>query len=558
MTEPPKPPNQPPTPSGYGHLPGPPQPGWGHHPAVAGGGYPQQGENPYAQQPPTQPMHPAQPAPPMPQQGYLPPPPGAPTAAMQQAGGMPPKKKTAVLIAAAVAGVLVLAAGGYFAFAGGSDEDPKKPVAQSSAPADAKPSGEVDKGDGSGNGSKAGEDLNAGRKQGEDKALWLRTAKIDGPGMGVESAGQWIVGDTVVKSVWKNLTAYGVTDGKEKWTLAFPNPICSVTRQTTAESKTVVMFKDGDGDNATCNQMKQVDLKAGKEGWTKEVPSEGLFDIMTFPSLGITGDTVAVSRSGTASAFKVSTGDKLFGSATAEGCKPGSYTVDNGKMIALSACYDEELSNEVSGADPVTGKKSWTFKLPAKYKVAAVYSLDPVVLDIGNQDKKERAIVVLGPDGKQRATVNGEGGFATECDNGLFVSVAVCSTTAVDANTLYMPTVAESGKANEIVAFDLGTGKVKWRTPAGDGRTITPIGAANGQLLAYRKATSDQGGEVVSIPAAGGTPTALLRNPSGPSAPIENGFYMSKIDYVDGRLFISQTRLLAKGTDEKLLMVFGK
>ncbi|MFK0044950.1 PQQ-binding-like beta-propeller repeat protein [Streptomyces sp. NPDC090741] len=553
MTEPPQPPNQPPTPPGYGHLPGPPQPGYG---------YPQQGENPYAQQPPTQPMQPMPPMPhqPGPQQGHFPPPPGMPTAGMHQAGGapQPPEKKTAVVIAAAVAGVLVLGTGGYFAFFNGGAEDPKKPVAQSSAPTDGKPSAEADKGDGSGNGSQGAEDLNAGRKQGEGKVLWLKTAKIDGPGMGVDSTGQWIVGDTVVKSVWKNLTAYGVTDGKEKWTLAFPTPICSVTKQTTAESKTVVMFKDGDGDSATCNQMKQVDLKAGKEGWTKEVPKEGLFDIMTSPTLGITGDTVAVSRSGTASAFKVSTGDKLFGSATAEGCKPDSYVADKGKMIAISTCYDDDLSSEVSDADPVTGKKTWTFKLPTKYKVGAVYSLDPLVLDIGNEEKKERAIVVLGPDGKQRATVSGEGRFATECTNGIFRSVEVCSTTAVDGNTLYMPTVAESGKANEIVAFDLGTGKAKWRTPAGDGRILTPLGAANGQLLAYRKAESDQGGEVVSIPAAGGTPTALLRNPSGAAAPIESSFYHPLIDYVDGRFFIGVTMLSAKGTDEKLLMVFGK
>ncbi|WP_327283781.1 outer membrane protein assembly factor BamB family protein [Streptomyces sp. NBC_01205] len=562
MTEPPQPPNQPQTPSGYGHLPGPPQSGWGHQPAVAGGGYPQQGDNPYAQQPPTQPVHPVQPAPYVPQQGHLPPPPpGMPTVGMYPGAGAPQPpagKKTAVVIAAAVAGVLVLGAGGWFAFFGGSDDDVKKPVAQSSGPADAEPSAGVDKGDGSGNGSEQTEDLNAGRKQGEDKTLWLKTAKIDGPGLGVESAGQWIVGDTVVKSVWKNLTAYGITDGKEKWTIAFPAPVCSVTRQTTAEGKTVVMFKDGDGDSATCNQMKQVDLKAGKEGWTKEVPKEGLFDIMTSPSLGIIGDTVAVSRSGTASAFKVSTGDKLFGSATAEGCKPDSYVADKGKMIAISTCYDEDMSSEVSDADPVTGKKTWTFKLPAKYKVGAVYSLDPLVLGIGNEEKKERAIVVLGPDGKQRATVSGEGNFATECTNGLFRSVEVCNTTAVDANTLYMPTVTESGKANEIVAFDLGTGKAKWRTPAGEGRTITPISAANGQLIAYRKATAEQGGEVVSIPAAGGTPTALLRNPSGTSAPIESSFYTANLDYAGGRLFVSQTHLRAQGTAEKLLMVFGK
>ncbi|MEU7551794.1 PQQ-binding-like beta-propeller repeat protein [Streptomyces sp. NPDC044571] len=547
MTEPPQPPNQPPPPSGYGHLPGPPQsaPGYGHPP---------QGENPYAQQPPTQPMH--QPAwgpqPAAPPAGYGYPPPGAP-----QGQGMPPKKRMTVIIAAAVAGVLVLGAGAYAAFAGGDDKDPKKPVAQSPGPDD-KPSNSADTGDGSGNGSKDDEDLNAGRKQGEDKVLWLKTAKVDGPGLGVDSEGQWVVGDTVVKSVWKNLTAYGSTDGKEKWTLAFPTPICAVTRQTTAEAKTVVMFKDGEGDSASCNQMRQVDLKSGKEGWTKEVPKEGLFDIMTSPSLGITGDTVAVSRSGTASAFKVSTGDKLFGSATAEGCKPDSYVAHSGKMIAISTCYDDDMTAEVSDADPVTGKKTWTYRLPAKYKVTAVYSLDPLVLDVGNEDKKERSIVVLGPDGKQRTTVSGEGSFATNCSGGLFRSVEVCSTTAVDANTLYLPTVAEPGKANEIVAFDLGTGKVKWRTPAGDKRTLTPLGAANGQLIAYRHAEQDQGGEVVSIPAAGGQPTALLRNPSGAAAPIESSFYAPKVDYVGGRLYISASRLLAKGKDEKLLMVFGK
>ncbi len=80
----------------------------------------------------------------------------------------------------------------------------------------------------------------------------------------------------------------------------------------------------------------------------------------------------------------------------------------------------------------------------------------------------------------------------------------------------------------------------------------------NGQLIAYRKADEEQGGEVLSIPAAGGTPTALLRHPSAPAAPIERTFTLPKLDYVDGRFFISSTHLRAQGQDEKLLMVFGK
>ncbi|MFF5491763.1 PQQ-binding-like beta-propeller repeat protein [Streptomyces virginiae] len=539
MTELPQPPNQPPnrppTPSGYGHLPGPPQ---------QGHGFPPPGENPYAQQP-----------------GYLPQP---PTVSQQPAGpggpgsgpGMAPKKKRTVLIAASVAAVLVLGGVGHVAFSG--EDKGQKPVAQ--GPADAKPSGSpsVDKGDGNGNGGGRQVDLNSGRKQGEDKVLWLKTTKIDGPGMGVEAAGQWVVGDTVVKSLWRNLTGYAVTDGKEKWTLPFPAQICSVAPQSTAEGRTVVMYRDGEGENTSCNQLRVVDLKAGKEVWSKEVPSEGVFDNFTTPTLSMIGDTVTVSRGGTASAFRISNGDKLFANPLGDGCNADSYEAGNGRMIALATCSDEDSTAEVQGIDPVTGAKAWAYRLPAKFKVTSIYSVNPTVIDIGDEKTKQRSIVVLGPDGKQTATLAGEGSFAVGCgDTGLFRSLVTCPSAVVDGNSLYLPTAAGTRKTNEIVAFDLTTGKEKWRVPAGDKRTLTPLKALDGRLIAYRKAEQEQGGEVLSVEATGGTPTALLRHPSGPAAPIERTFTLPKLDYVDGRFFISSTRLRAQGQDEKLLMVFG-
>ncbi|MCX4692876.1 PQQ-binding-like beta-propeller repeat protein [Streptomyces sp. NBC_01408] len=546
MTEPPQPPNQPPTPSGYGHLPGPPLPGYG---------YPPQGDNPYAQQSPYgQQQQPPQPQP----VGYgFPPPPPGPPGMYPGAPGTPPKKKPVVWIAAAVAAALVVGTVGYVGFLRGDGEDPKQPVAQSSPPVDEKPSASpsVDKGDGSGDGGQEG-DLNSGRKQGEDKVLWLKTSKIDGPGAGVETDGQWVVGDTVVKTVWKSVTGYAVADGKEKWTLTLPAEICAVTDQMTADGKTVLMYRDGESDTANCNQMRMIDLKAGKEGWSKEVPKEGMFDLFAGPNLSLTGDTVSVNRVTRASAFKVSTGDKLFATPS-EGCQPGSYIGGNGKMIGIATCQDADHTVEVQDADPATGKTTWSFRLPKDFKVTSVYSVDPLVLDIGNEAKKERSIVVLGPDGKQRATVTGEGSFATGC--GLSFSRSLqCSSGLVDSNTLYLPTSPAAGTGNEIVAFDLGTGKVKWRTPAGDKRTLTPVKAEGGQLTAYREAEYDQGGEVVTVPAAGGTPTPVLRHPSGAAAPVESSFHSPRIDYVDGRFFISVSRLLAKGKDEKLLMVFGK
>ncbi|MER6450675.1 hypothetical protein DEJ51_13150 [Streptomyces venezuelae] len=539
MTELPQPPNQPPTPSGYGHLPGPPQQGYG---------FPPQGENPYAQSP----GHPPQP-PTVEQQaagpGHPPPPGGGP--------GTPPRKKRAVLTAAALAAALVLGGIGYVAFSG--DDEDAKPTAQQ--PADAKPSAypSVDKGDGNGDAGPQQQDLNSGRKQGEDKVLWLKTTKVDGPGKGVDAVGQWVVGDTVVKSVWKNLTGYSVTDGKEKWTLPFPAEICAVAAQTTAEGRTAVMYRNGEGENTTCNQLRVADLKTGKEVWSKEVPEEGLFDIFVGPTLAITGDTVAVSRDGAASAFRISNGDKLFASPRGKGCNPDSYEAGNGKMIALATCSDAQAGAEVHGIDPVTGAKTWAFRLPDKAKVTSIYSVNPTVIDVGNEQEKKRGIIVLGPDGQRTATVLSESSFAIGCgDAGIIRTLSLCPSSVVDNNTLYLPTAADKGKANDIVAFDLGTGKEKWRVPAGDKRTLIPLKAENGQLIAYRKAEEEQGGEVLSIPAAGGTPTAILRHPSGPAAPIESTFYNPKLDYADGRFFISVRHLRIPDREEKLLMVFGK
>ncbi|MFD3543109.1 PQQ-binding-like beta-propeller repeat protein [Streptomyces sp. NPDC058662] len=551
MTEPPQPPNQPPTPSGYGHLPGPPPSGYGQPP---------QGANPYAQQPQQppyaqQPQQPPYGAPQQPGPGYPPAPPGPPTMPPGAPGA--PGRKATVLVAAAVAGVLVLGAGTYFAFFNDGDgKDPAPPVAQSSPPSGAEPSASVDNGDGSGDGG-AEADLNSGRKQGEDKVLWLKTSKVDGPGLGVGAKGQWVVGDTVAKTVWKSLVGYAVTDGKEKWKIDFPAEVCGVTGQTTEDGKTVVVVKDGDGDGAVCNQMKMIDLKAGKEGWTKEVPKEGMFDIMTDASPTITGDTVAINRFISTSAFKVSTGDRLFAGSGSEGCKANSYAADKGKMIAVATCQDADSTVEIQDADPATGKKTWSYRLAKGLKVTNVYSVDPIVVDVSDQAKKQRAIVVLGPDGKLRSQVTGEGNFASGCGLG-DRDLMTCRPAAVDGDVLYLPTSPEVGVGNEIVAFDLSTGKAKWRTPAGEKRTIRPLKAAGGQLVFYRQAGYDHAGEVLTVPAAGGTPTAVLRHPSGPAAEVENSFFSPLVHYADGRFFLSATRLQAKGKDEKLLMVFGK
>ncbi|MER5733119.1 PQQ-binding-like beta-propeller repeat protein [Streptomyces sp. NPDC002138] len=553
MTEPPTPPtppNQPPVPPGYGHLPGPPPP--------SAYGFPPQGANPYAQQPTQQtpqgpyahqpqPGQPGQPGYGYPQPPTAPPPPPA-----------APRGRTQLLVTASVVVALVLGTGAYFAFSGDGG-DGKKPVAAGGSPAP-QPSGSpsVDKGDGKGgNGMADAPDLNSGRKPGEGKVLWLKTNSTELPGGGADATGQWIVGGAVVKSFYRSLIAFDVSDGKQKWKLDFPGKVCSTPYQTTADSKIVVGFMNGESGQATCNQLKMVDLKTGKEGWTKEIPKEGMFDILVTPALAIAGDTVTASRLGAASAFKVSTGDRLFGSNVPEGCTPSSYAAGNGKIVAVAACADG--TEELQGTDPVSGQKSWTYRFPAGWKVSKVYSVNPLVVDVKQRDKNQRSIMVLGPDGKQRSQLSGEGQFTPRCDDPILDRpLQDCWGVVVDAasDTIVLPT---EGVSNELVGFDLGTGKPKWRTPAGDKRTLVPLKAEGGQLYAYNSAADRAtGGEVISLPLGGGRPTTVLHNPSGPAAPLENSFYTPQIAFADGRLFMSSTHLNGEGKDEKFLMVFGK
>jgi outer membrane protein assembly factor BamB len=128
-----------------------------------------------------------------------------------------------------------------------------------------------------------------------------------------------------------------------------------------------------------------------------------------------------------------------------------------------------------------------------------------------------------------------------------------------DSDTLYLPTEAKTGP-NEIVAVNLDTGKEKWRVKSPGDESMLPLKSDGTRLIAYVQPSYSAGGQVVSLPTTGGshTVTGLLRNPSG-AAPVEGGFYAKAIDYVDGRFYISSTRLSGGNqSKEKLMLAYGK
>ncbi|OLZ67780.1 hypothetical protein AV521_23055 [Streptomyces sp. IMTB 2501] len=543
-------PSTPGTPGAPGVPPTPPPPA---QPPRPGYGYPQQ-PGPYGTPGPY--GYPQQPGPygAAPQPGFgqpqQPPYPGAPAAG-------PDRKKTALIIGAAVAALLVIG-GTVYAVTSGGDDPEKKPVAQQSDDpkhsATAAPSA-------SGGGDDP-ENLNEGRRAGEAKVLWYKSAP-DAPGSGADAPGMWITGKAAVKAAYKQVFAYGVGDGKPVWDpVSFPQKICAVTPQKSADDKVVVAYMSGVGDNAKCNQLQQIDLATGHKGWTTEVADGGLFDSALNIELTVSNKTLMVGRSESGTAYDIDSGKKLYDKQKyGAACFPTAYAGGTDRLIQVSSCGagGSNAHDELQELDPATGKVRWTQQVKKGWQVTRTFSVDPLVVYLTNQDKKAWNISAFTKDGKFRSEVKVDGKFAPRCGWAVLErDLQGCQGVAADADTLYLPTDTTSS-ANEIVAISLADGKERWRVKSPADEPMYPMQVQGGKLVAYVQPSYDAGGQVVSIPVTGSshTTTKLLQNPQG-TAQIENTFYDGVVDWADGRFFISVGRLTGSDqSKQKLIMAFG-
>ncbi|MER8090309.1 PQQ-binding-like beta-propeller repeat protein [Streptomyces sp. NPDC094048] len=549
-------------PGPYGQQPGPysQQPGpYGQQP----GPYSQQ-PGPYGQQPgpydqPTQPGYG------YPQQYPGEPAPGGPGGTGGPGGGNLFKRKPALVIGAAAAALLVMGGGVFLATNGGGDD--KKPVAQKSGDAEPSSSPSVNEGDGKGDGRQTDDDLNAGRQKGEAKVLWLQKNDVDLPRNGSDVYGPWVVGDTIVKGMYRTVAGYSVADGKPKWKLKLPADLCAAPSQATADGKIVIGVENGTTDKADCADLQMIDLNTGTVGWKKSIKKNGIWDMMSDISLTISGDTVAVGRTGNSNGFRVSDGKELFGNQPGD-CQPFAFA-GGAKLIAASSCRTDDVYNpqhQIQEIDPVTGKPRWTYRIKRGSEIDRVYSVSPLVVSL--KKDKSWSILALKENGSFRSGVVSDKGdkFAPDCGNAFAVfgrSLDDCTGVAADANTFYMSTAPDSGGStdtNKVVAFDLNTGRSKWKAAAPAGRVVKPLRMEGGNVLLYMKAGYNKGGGIATLAPTGGTVQMLLKHPVSTSQ-IENSFYNTKIAYADGRSFVLSGRVSARNDQEELetktMMAFG-
>ncbi|MEU8436399.1 PQQ-binding-like beta-propeller repeat protein [Streptomyces sp. NPDC029216] len=495
----------------------PGQPGYGYPQPQAGYGYPQQPQQPSTLQAP---------APPQP--------------AAASGGGGNDLRNQLVIVGAAVLAMALIIGGGfwYTSDEGGGDNppavsasgspDPKAPALAGSEKAPSNP---------------------------KSKTLVNVTTQVPGSDVvGVD--GSWLTDTTYVKSDLGKVVGYNLVDGGKKWELPLPANVCGATKHI-ADNKTAILFEEGpataDKKYPQCTQVGIVDLNTGKMAWTATAKSAtGGDKPVPFTEVTISGQTVAAGGLYGGAAWNLADGKSLWTPKTdAEGCYDLGYAGGEALAVLRKCGHGTEETLYAQSLDPVSGAPKYSYKLSAGIEWAGIISTKPVVVaaNVGNTAKNATNVsdlFVLDDAGQLKTRIGlASGSFAPRCPA---TEVEQCTNMVVGNGKVYLPSYehqgsSSSGRTNEIVSFDLETGKATSdRADAGEKYVMYPLRMDGSNIIAYKVPPYDNGGQVVSIDGKTMKETLLMQNPAS-SRSLESGFSpdRSEIRYHNGRLFLAES-----------------
>ncbi|MEV6163114.1 PQQ-binding-like beta-propeller repeat protein [Streptomyces sp. NPDC052052] len=551
---PPAGPAQQPAP-GYGYPQGqPPQPGYGYpqaQPPQPGYGYPQAAA---PGQPPqgygfSQGLPPGQP----PQQGY-----GYPTSPMQQPyppqqngpdkGGKKFSTQMQIIVAAAVAVVLIIGVGVWFS-AGGGDDGKKDEASRSGGATAGKDAGQGGAADG------------AGKEKAPTDTTSKVAFKLPEPKVGDVTTvdGSWLTDKAYVKTGVNEIVGYDLAKGTKLWSLPLEGQLCAASRHMSKDYKTAIAFQAGKPTKAKkyppCNQVGAIDLNTGKMMWNKSVVAATSGDEpVRYDEITLSGTTVAAAGTQGGVAFDLETGaERWKPKVSTDGCYDAGYAGGEALAVVRRCGTYDDPQLVIQALNPTTGAPLSSYKMPPGVEYASIVSTKPLVVaaDVGETAGDGSGISdffsIDASTGKLLTRIAADGEkYAARCGS---TEVESCRKLAVGNNRIYVPTedhegTGEYGDTNEIVAFDLTTGKLTGdRADAGDRYTMFPLRMDGGNIIAYKTPPYDKGGQIVSIDGTTFKQTVLMENPSDEAVrDAESGFSSdySEMLYSDGHLYISE------------------
>ncbi|MGW4996324.1 outer membrane protein assembly factor BamB family protein [Streptomyces hydrogenans] len=477
---------------------------------------------------------------------YTPPswyPPGhasAPTRRSRRDAGL-----TALAVGLALLVVAVAGAGWYgYGPAGRAPEATAAPPAASSAapsPRTATPDRFPDAGD-----------LAAARRPGE-AAAWIAEDSTDLPRRNIPVHGPWIVGDTVVQAVYREVTARRLSDGAEVWSLTLPTPVCEAPADTTPDGRIVVVLAtSGSQRGARCDRFQLIDLRTGKAGWRKELLRGIERDPVIVVDTAISGDTLAVARNTRATAYRVTDGGRLFDVPVENPgrCRPDRVAGGSRLLVGASCAIgvDRRASYaQLRELDPRTGAVRWRHRTPAGRGVERMVSVDPVVYTSLDNERltDDWRIVAVGPRGETLRTIDPRPkGFEHCAHVGIDAGLQPCPGILVGHGLVHV------GGGDRVGAYDLGTGKLVWGVQGHDGRSLTPVrsDSATGTVV-YESALPSTPGRTFVLGKGGAErEKTLLKHPAAAAA-AEYGTDAGRVLSVGGRIVVTPS--IVSGDDAR-------
>ncbi len=570
-------PATPPPPAGPPGTPPPGQPGYGYpqapgqvYPTPAPGqqiGYGQQ--QPYGAQPQQpygtqqQPYGTPQQQPYGTYQQYQQPG-AAPAGAPGGGGGKKLNAQMMIIIAAVVAVALIIGAGVFLA--SGDDDGGKKNESKQ---------GETDGGKTGGN-----EGENKGGDGGKEKKPASTSAKslfnVPAPEVknddSIATDGSWLTEKTYAKSGVNEIVGYEPLTGAKLWTIPLAGPVCAGSEHVTEDGLTAVLFQGAKPTKARahmgCTEVAAIDLDNGQKLWQKG--SKAGDTKMTFDEVTVGKGLVAAGGTSGGSAWEIKSGNVKWEPRAGDKCKDNGYAGGNG-LVALSRCgadYDT-AALKVQPLDE-SGKPLSSYTLPPGIQWGSIVSASPLVAAVDSTDQSKGPtdyFVIDEKTGKLRSKISVDPEkYQRTCDA---TEVAQCRNVAVGNDHLYLATReheggGEYGMTNEIISFDLATGKeAGQKADAGDRYTMFPLRMDGGNIIAYKVPPYDKGGQIVSIDGKTFKETVFLENPADEAVrDAESSFSTDYAEYrySNGRLYISDvfaSKPLSADDKNYLVVAFG-
>ena len=356
-------------------------------------------------------------------------------------------------------------------------------------------------------GTPAGKDYEAGVQElGAAEVVWQVE---QGVATGAAAADDyWLTDEHLVRRLPGRVVAYELTTGKEAWEL----PVGKVDDDRCPSSvehsslRVALLVATGEGVASACEQLVVVDIGAGKEVATADLPPIGAQKTGAGDVPVVFGERVVIPGSAGTRVLDITNGAVVSMPNPESACKSEKVALFGDLLLAQAKCANEEGTSIRLRSFDANLAPVWEWATPEgedgqPLPVLGVLSLDPLVVEVGHSGHGSQLMRVDPTSGETVpiSEYTGYGGkYMSACDG---LSMGVCEMAKVADGKVILTTVAISvdpdspdaaagmqatDHRNELVAFDLATGAEAWRTGIVAGRTLSLVPTDDGSVAAYQ------------------------------------------------------------------------